>query len=374
MYTFSESCFGIRTFLSNLKVTEAERLVLFGAGGYGEALYDELLRRGVALPICFSDNDPTKQGHHLKGKPILSPVEINPQQDLVVITTISAGDRVSRQLEGLGFSRDINYFEVMQSLDYEYPFHVVVFYKGFVDTFSSLDVLHVGPGGHMGVELLLHLMGAKSVFSVEYHSFNLEYPGITRAGEYYRELAKLSTDKGIGNPFGAGVIKNEDQGMRIDQDKIHLLYPCSVTALPFTDNTFDLILHHTVFEHVPDPEQGYAEIFRVLKPGGRTVGLVDPQDHRTFSSLEHYHPLKFLEHSREEWHEIARNINFHNQITTPEHKEMIRSQGFQIQKWNNLMEMDITDDLWQSFDPMFRRFVRDDLSILRFAFSASRPE
>ena len=40
-------------------------------------------------------------------------------------------------------------------------------------------------------------------------------------------------------------------------------------ALPFPDNSVDLILNQAVLEHVKDPKQVVNEIFRVLKPGAQ---------------------------------------------------------------------------------------------------------
>lgn len=373
MYSFSENFFDIKQFLLRLKQAEFKRLILFGAGGWGEALHDELIQRDISLPIYFADNDPSKQGINLKDKPILCAQEIDPHTDLVVITTISAGDQVSNQLEDIGFSRDVNYFEVMHSLNYQYPFNVMEFYKTYVDNFKGMDILHIGPGGQLGVELLLYLMGAKSVFAVEYYSFSLKFPEITRIKNYYDKLGEMATDRDYGDIFEKGLIRRVEERFFIDQTKIHLLYPCSVTALPFADQSFDLILHHAVFEHVMNPERGYEEIFRTLKPGGITVGLVDPQDHRVFSSFEEYYPLKFLEYSRKEWFEIAKNINYHNQTTFPEHKEMILNQGFDIEKLDILMETNITDETWQTFNPAFQRYDAKEIGVLRFAFLASRP-
>ncbi|MGE3783147.1 MAG: class I SAM-dependent methyltransferase [Alphaproteobacteria bacterium] len=39
-------------------------------------------------------------------------------------------------------------------------------------------------------------------------------------------------------------------------------------SLPFSDNTFDLILSHQVLEHVENPAAVIREAYRVLKPGG----------------------------------------------------------------------------------------------------------
>lgn len=44
-----------------------------------------------------------------------------------------------------------------------------------------------------------------------------------------------------------------------------------LTRLTFPDETFDLLLTQDVFEHVLNPEPAFAEIARVLKPGGAHV-------------------------------------------------------------------------------------------------------
>ena len=41
--------------------------------------------------------------------------------------------------------------------------------------------------------------------------------------------------------------------------------------LPFTTDTYDLILSHEVLEHVQDDQAAISEAVRVLKPGGRLV-------------------------------------------------------------------------------------------------------
>lgn len=41
--------------------------------------------------------------------------------------------------------------------------------------------------------------------------------------------------------------------------------------LPFADGTFDAVVSFNTFEHLSDPNRAAAEIYRVLKPGGRLV-------------------------------------------------------------------------------------------------------
>jgi SAM-dependent methyltransferase len=48
----------------------------------------------------------------------------------------------------------------------------------------------------------------------------------------------------------------------------------SALALPFRDQTFDLVFSHGVLHHIPDILRAQQEIARVLKPGGRLIAML----------------------------------------------------------------------------------------------------
>ncbi|WP_460217975.1 class I SAM-dependent methyltransferase [Psychroserpens sp. MEBiC05023] len=50
-----------------------------------------------------------------------------------------------------------------------------------------------------------------------------------------------------------------------------------ICNLPFTDNTYDIILCNHVLEHIPDDTKAMQELYRVLKPGGFGIFQI-PQD------------------------------------------------------------------------------------------------
>ena len=50
-----------------------------------------------------------------------------------------------------------------------------------------------------------------------------------------------------------------------------------ICHLPFTDNSFDIVLCNHVLEHIPDDTKAMQELFRILKPGGMGIFQV-PQD------------------------------------------------------------------------------------------------
>lgn len=48
----------------------------------------------------------------------------------------------------------------------------------------------------------------------------------------------------------------------------------SALAIPFEDNSFDIVFSHGVLHHIPDVKTAQHEIARVLKPGGRLIAML----------------------------------------------------------------------------------------------------
>jgi predicted SAM-dependent methyltransferase len=68
----------------------------------------------------------------------------------------------------------------------------------------------------------------------------------------------------------------------IDYTTTDLLSPLAdvkadICKLPFSDNTYDVILCNHVLEHIPDDTKAMQELYRVLKPGGMGIFQI-PQD------------------------------------------------------------------------------------------------
>ena len=68
--------------------------------------------------------------------------------------------------------------------------------------------------------------------------------------------------------------------------RIGELVEASVTRTPFPDASFDGIIESCVFQHLdrPSRSQAFAEVSRLLKPGGLFVGNMLAQGHSTFEN------------------------------------------------------------------------------------------
>lgn len=69
-------------------------------------------------------------------------------------------------------------------------------------------------------------------------------------------------------------------------------------TLPFDDASFDTVLSNQVFEHVRDPRAFFAELARVLRPGGRLIVTV-PFSYRVHAAPHDYH--RFTRYSLAEY-------------------------------------------------------------------------
>ena len=148
-------------------------------------------------------------------------------------------------------------------------------FRGMYDRFS--DVIHAY--ARRGDVMLDAGCGSGRVF--QYHFDEAQRPRLIFGVDM--------TDEPKGN-------KNIDAAARAD-----------LGALPFADNTFDIAISSHVAEHLTQPERVFAELSRVLKPGGRLLILTPNRWHYvTISSalLPHRFHLKYNQWRGVDAHDI----------------------------------------------------------------------
>ena len=140
-----------------------------------------------------------------------------------------------------------------------------------IEDVAGLRVLDVGCGKHYWYTLLLHNWGTKVTgIDVEYvrsgyspakYAHILRTNGLERTAKtlYWDMIYSRSYYRALEKVAGRQLPR---QGLDIQQQ--------SITEMPVRDNTFDLIVSHEVFEHLPDIPASVAEMKRIMKPGALT--------------------------------------------------------------------------------------------------------
>ncbi len=130
---------------------------------------------------------------------------------------------------------------------------------------------------------------------IDRHRFASAYEGliarIQNDPQYRQDTGSLRVlDAGVGTGAMSLAFRNQFAGhlhldvvdisqAMLDQAKHRLEHPnttlalrqANLFALPYEDDTFDVVLAAHVIEHLPDPKIALAEIYRVLKPGGIVI-------------------------------------------------------------------------------------------------------
>ncbi len=99
---------------------------------------------------------------------------------------------------------------------------------------------------------------------------------------------------------------------------------CDIQALPFPDESFDLILCNHVLEHIPDDRLAMRELYRVLAPGGTAILLV-PIDENRADTLED--PAINTPKLRERYYHQRDHLRLYGR----DYAERLQAAGFLVQ-------------------------------------------
>lgn len=83
-------------------------------------------------------------------------------------------------------------------------------------------------------------------------------------------------------------------------------YVCDLTDIPTEDQRFARIIFNQVLEHLPEPQQALAELFRVLKPGGKIFCSAP------LFYAEHQKPYDFYRYTRFGLERLFKAAGFEN--------------------------------------------------------------
>jgi SAM-dependent methyltransferase len=144
--------------------------------------------------------------------------------------------------------------------------------------------------------------------------------------------------------------------------------------LPFDENLFDVIWSYTAFEHLRYPAVTVAECFRVLRPGGRMVALIDLGDH-SFYGTQTPQPLRVfhcLQYSERLWNLMRWNrSSYVNRLRKSEWKKLFDEAGFVLLKEESQASEEIRRALPTL--PYLQRYSHDDAITAVFTVCMEKP-
>lgn len=200
--------------------------------------------------------------------------------------------------------------------------------------------LEVGTGWHPLTPLLLHLLGAREVVTVDINPWlDARSLGETldavwslsdriaadfglSAGECRSRLERLRREAAVADASPEAVLAGASIRYRMPLDA------CS-TGLPAA--SFDYLISSNVFEHVP-PEvlRGILrESRRILRPGGVHLHHVNPGDH--FSYDPRITSVNFLRYSRRAWRYLGGSgLAYHNRLRCVDYVRLFEQEGFTV--------------------------------------------
>ena len=163
------------------------------------------------------------------------------------------------------------------------------------DDLNGLSVLELGSGDSYGVALKFIQHGARRVVCTDRFKSPRSIAGETRVYRQLLEAAGSETER----QRLSQAVQFTDAGFAIDERWIQtLIAPAEQLGQYLRGEQFDLIISRATLEHVYDLEGVFRSISDVLRPGGRTVHMVDFENHDLFAAQG---PVYFLRFPRWLW-------------------------------------------------------------------------
>ncbi|MCC6418435.1 MAG: class I SAM-dependent methyltransferase [Gemmataceae bacterium] len=153
-------------------------------------------------------------------------------------------------------------------------------------------------------------------------------------------------------------------------------YEAPLETIPVVDNSVDVVFSNAVLEHLYDLDVGFAQLYRITRPGGINLHQIDCRDHRNFSR-----PLEYLLLSE---HQFQVEFTHHNGECGNRHRpdevaRRIRAAGFEVLGFegNCFSEPDYLKEflprLRKASRSRYRKCTPEDLRILSGWYRLRKP-
>lgn len=220
---------------------------------------------------------------------------------------------------------------------------------------EGATIFELGTGRRVTLPILLWLMGAKRIITVDLHRYlkksvvDLDLTHLVADAErkYANALNhdRFATLRSLSSgPW--------DLPALLSTCSIEYQAPADAAHLLLVNDSIDYHVSFTVLEHIPEEtlKEILVEAGRVLRPTGRAIHLIDHSDH--FSHTDgRISAINFLQYSDEEWRRWADNpFMYMNRLREDDYAEIFAEAGQTIEFIESSREPALESQLSSTFE------------------------
>jgi SAM-dependent methyltransferase len=232
--------------------------------------------------------------------------------------------------------------------------------------FENKNILEIGPGANLAVQVNLILQGAARAYAIDRFS---EARHTHKEAEIYEKLFQFFQTKSKVNP--ATFYKLNDQSPIFIGDKIKYFDSCGIeNADRIFSKEFDVVVSHLALECIKDLSQGIHTISKIIKPGGICIFICNLKSLGVFGRGNE--PLRLLNYSNKLWKWMYSNRGGPNRVRAYGYHSLLKLNHFKILNFVVLdrMQQAELDQTKTAFNKQFKKLSDDELSILEFRIVA----
>jgi len=240
-------------------------------------------------------------------------------------------------------------------------------------------IAEIGTGWVPIVPMLFTLLGAEDCVTCDVNSL-LDQKLIRQAFEQFRNIRLSLNERLLRFPEDYSLSEIDITGNLNDADL--LLQALNITCFVGPQNplkeiktaSIDVFFSNDTLEHIPSGQipRLFSEIHRVLKPDGLMIHQVDCSDHYSHSDPS-INRINFLRFNAKQWASHNNYFLFQNRLRPSEYREMIRSNGFSIDYWDQKLNQSLLAELpCFPLAKEFQSFSSEDICVSDFIVLA-RP-
>lgn len=190
------------------------------------------------------------------------------------------------------------------------------------ETLSGLDVLEIGPGNTIVIALRFLAAGAARAVLLDKFVRLQDTPYHRRLYSVLRE--SLQPEE---RPRFDAALTIRDR-LELNPARLEYVWGRGIEDAPFPAASFDLVISNAVLMEAFDAERTFDSIDRVLRPGGRTIHVIDLADYSLFPKRG-FHPLEYLTIPDAIYRQMSEHIGQPNRRLVDFYRDKMASLGYE---------------------------------------------